>query len=236
MSNSSTTNCPHSSPAAQLTSVWLRPSTHLIESTLQLNQQLWRTVASPTVVPSASPTHHTEQPQDPDQAQDSAQQSSQLPGLAYTLPEWTVERSLADPVQLSVGDTIRFTTTIDDATVKAFARDSGDTNRLHLDESFAERTRFDGRVVHGTLGAGLISAALARLPGLPIYLSQDLAFLAPIEIGTPLTATVEVLEALGEARYRLATTVTTTTDQPLIEGDAVILLDPLPAIESPDTA
>ena len=112
--------------------------------------------------------------------------------------------------------------------MKTFAEASGDTNRLHLDEEFAARTRFGERTVHGTLVAGLISAALARLPGLTIYLSQDLSFLAPVPLGERLTAECEVVEDLDNRRFRLTTAVLDGKDEPVIDGEATVVVDPVP--------
>ncbi|MFB6152648.1 MAG: MaoC family dehydratase [Halodesulfurarchaeum sp.] len=150
-------------------------------------------------------------------------------GTAYREPEWSFERSAEDREDLGEGDTVRFTKRLDEEDVVSFATASGDTNRLHLDDDFAEQTRFGGRIVHGTLVGGLISAALARLPGLTIYLSQDLQFRNPVEIGQTLTAEVEIIEDLGDGRYRLRTDVfDDDADQTVIEGEAVVLVDSLP--------
>ncbi|MFW6385412.1 MAG: MaoC family dehydratase [Halodesulfurarchaeum sp.] len=150
-------------------------------------------------------------------------------GTAYASPGWEFERSVEHPENISVGDTVEFTKAFDEEEVKLFASVSGDTNRLHLDEAFAEDTRFGGRIVHGTLVAGLISSALARLPGLTIYLSQDLTFVAPVPIGERLTAQTEVLEDLGDGKYRLKTDVVRAeSKEEVIKGEAVVLVDDLP--------
>lgn len=150
-------------------------------------------------------------------------------GTAYSGSDWTFERSVETPAEISVGDTVRFTKRLDDEDVRSFAATSGDTNRLHLEDEFAADTRFGGRIVHGTLVAGLISAALARIPGLTIYLSQDLRFLAPVEIGSLLTAETEVLEDLGDSKFRLRTDVMKAeSGETVIEGEAVVLIDDLP--------
>lgn len=154
-------------------------------------------------------------------------------GTAYARPEWTFERSVEQPDDITVGDTVEFTKSIDDDDITAFASATGDTNKLHLQDEFAEKTRFEGRIVHGTLASGLISAALARLPGLTIYLSQDLSFDAPVRIGEALTAKVEVMEELGDRRFRLSTDVVETgTDEEIITGEAVVLIDDLPEVGS----
>ncbi|MBX0297257.1 MaoC family dehydratase [Haloarcula nitratireducens] len=145
-------------------------------------------------------------------------------GAGETLSEWAVERSEHDPTRLEVGDSVEFTKTIAATDVRQFAAASGDTNPLHLDEAFAEQTRFQERIGHGTLAGGLISAALARLPGLTIYLSQDLEFHNPVGIGERLTAECEIVEELADHQYRLSTSVVDDSDV-LIDGEAVVLVD-----------
>lgn len=168
-------------------------------------------------------------------AMDEKESNSSVPGLADRQPGWTVDRSTAATTDIEVGDTVRFTKELTDEDVRRFARSSGDTNRLHLDEAFAEQTRFEERIIHGTLLVGLISAVLSRLPGLPIYLSQDVEFLAPAEPGETLTAVCEVVEALGAQHYRLRTRVCNDADDVLINGEVTVLIDELPAPDEPAT-
>jgi Acyl dehydratase len=104
--------------------------------------------------------------------------------VAFGRPGWETERSVDHWEDLGVGDHVRFSKEITDEDVVTFAGVSGDTNRLHLDDEFAAETRFGNRIAHGTLVSGLISAALARLPGLTIYLSQTWSFSSPSTSGT----------------------------------------------------
>jgi len=150
------------------------------------------------------------------------------PSVAYARPEWDIDRESVESTTLSIGDRISFSKTFSDEDIAAFADVSGDTNRLHLEDDFAEESRFGDRIVHGTLVSGLISAALARLPGLTIYLSQDMTFLAPAYIGDRLTATVEVVDDLEDNKYILSTNVHNEADKQLIKGEAVVLIDPVP--------
>jgi 3-hydroxybutyryl-CoA dehydratase len=143
------------------------------------------------------------------------------------LPEWHAETTSDDPADLGVGDSVRFTKTITDGDIRRFAAASGDTNPLHLDEDFATETRFKGRIAHGTLVGGLISAALARVPGLVIYLSQDLEFHNPVRVDDRVTAECEIVEDLGNKQFRLTTRVF-DDDEVVIDGEAVIMVDSLP--------
>jgi len=152
------------------------------------------------------------------------------PSVEYSDLDWQFDRTVDDPDHISVGDTVTFEKALTDADVRAFAAVSGDTNHLHLDDEFAADTRFGERIVHGTLVSGLISAALARLPGLTIYLSQDLEFSGPVGVGDQVSARVEIVEDLGNEQYRLETVVRDEDDDAtVIDGEAVVLIDDLPA-------
>ncbi|MFA9416610.1 MaoC family dehydratase [Natrinema sp. HArc-T2] len=153
-----------------------------------------------------------------------------IPSIDYSDLDWQFDRTVDDSDHISVGDTVTFEKALTDEDIRAFAAVSGDTNRLHLDDEFASETRFGERIVHGTLVSGLISAALARLPGLTIYLSQDLEFSGPVGIGDRVSARVEVVESLGNDQYRLETLVRDEDDDTtVINGEAVVLIDDLPA-------
>jgi acyl dehydratase len=147
---------------------------------------------------------------------------------AYEQDDWGVEGTGLDDHRINVGDRVEFSKSISEQDVSTFAATSGDTNRLHLDEEYASQTRFGRRIVHGTLIGGVISAALARLPGVTIYVSQDLSFLQPAEIGDRLTAVCEVVQDLGRKKYQLTTDVVDAQGERLIEGQATVLVDETP--------
>ncbi|MCU4739996.1 MaoC family dehydratase [Halobacteria archaeon AArc-m2/3/4] len=152
-----------------------------------------------------------------------------IPSVEYDQLDWSFERTVDDADHISVGDTVTFEKSISDEDVRAFAQVSGDTNRLHLDDEFAAESRFGERIVHGTLVSGLISAALARLPGLTIYLSQDLEFRGPVGIDDRVSARVEIVEDLGNDQYRLETQIRDEDDDSVvIDGEAVVLIDDMP--------
>ena len=148
----------------------------------------------------------------------------------YERDDWEFEYRGADESTVSVGDVARFSKPITDDDVEAFADVTGDTNRLHLEDDYAAATRFGERIVHGVLANGLISAALARLPGLTIYLSQESSFRAPLPIGDRATAVCEVVEDLGRSKYRIETVVFDGDETAVLEGSAVVLIDELPAM------
>jgi 3-hydroxybutyryl-CoA dehydratase len=132
-------------------------------------------------------------------------------------------------VTFTAGQRASFTKTIGDADVTRFAEITGDVNPLHVDADFASRSRFGGRIAHGILTAGLISAVIGmELPGPGgIYVSQTLNFLKPVRIGDTITAAAEVLSYdAARRRLRLRTTCVNQRDETVLEGEAVVLVDP----------
>lgn len=127
---------------------------------------------------------------------------------------------------LKIGDTASRTKIVTDADILAFAQASGDTNPVHLDDTYAAATRFGRRIAHGMLTASVISAILGNdLPGPgTVYMSQTLTFKAPVYIGDEITATVEVI-AYRENRgiTTLRTTCTNQSGTLVLEGEAVVL-------------
>ena len=130
---------------------------------------------------------------------------------------------------VKVGDTAEFTKTISEEDVVAFAEVTGDKQPLHLDDSYAARTRFKRRVAHGMLSAGLISAALGTklAPNATvIYLSQSLRFLRPVFPGDTVTARLEVTAVDPEKRFVTCATECVNQDgQSVLTGEATVLLD-----------
>ena len=127
--------------------------------------------------------------------------------------------------QLAVGDSASITRTFTQDDVEAFARLSGDDNPAHVDAAWAEASIFEGRVVHGVLTAGLISAVLGtRLPGPgAIYMSQSLKWLAPVKPGDDLTATVTVREIVAEKGRIVLDTVVECGGKQVLVGEALVM-------------
>lgn len=86
--------------------------------------------------------------------------------------------------------------TVTDEDIEMFARVSTDFNPVHMDDAYAQDTIFGGRIAHGMLTAGLISAVIGeQLPGHgTVYMGQDLKFLAPVRPGDRVYAEVKVID------------------------------------------
>lgn len=127
---------------------------------------------------------------------------------------------------LSVGMTAVFAKTVTEADITMFAGISGDTNPVHLDQSFAEQTLFAGRIAHGMLSASFISTVFGtRLPGPGcIYLRQDLRFKAPVKSGDTVEARVTVKDIQAEKKRVVFDTVCTVGDTAVLEGEATLMV------------
>lgn len=127
---------------------------------------------------------------------------------------------------LTIGMTARYARTITEADLVLFAGISGDSNPLHMNETYALTTPFKGRIVHGMLSASFLSTAIAgRLPGPgSIYISQNLKFRAPVRIGDTVEARVTVAEIHPEKNRVVLKTTCSVGDKVVIDGDATVMV------------
>jgi len=130
-----------------------------------------------------------------------------------------------DIEDLQPGMSASLAKTVTEADLILFSGVSMDTNPVHLNEEFAKTTMFGGRIAHGMLSAGFISAVLAnKLPGPgTIYLGQTLKFKAPVRPGDTVTATVTVKEVDVAKKRCVLQTVCTVAGKPVIEGEATTM-------------
>lgn len=128
--------------------------------------------------------------------------------------------------ELVIGKKASFTKYVTEQDVVLFAAVSGDVNPVHLDEAFAKKTRFGGRIAHGMLSGAVISAALAmEMPGPGvIYLGQTLRFTRPVKIGDRVTANLEVTgKREDKGIVTLACEVTNQDGKVVVTGEATVL-------------
>nr|WP_321394400.1 MaoC family dehydratase [Emcibacter sp.] len=127
---------------------------------------------------------------------------------------------------LAPGQTAYLKKTVSEKDITCFAEVTGDANPLHLDEEYAATTMFKGRIAHGMLTAGIISAVLGtELPGPgAIYMSQNLKFRAPVRIGDTVTARVTVEDVIMEKKRVKLHCVCTVDDDVVMEGDALMMV------------
>jgi 3-hydroxybutyryl-CoA dehydratase len=128
-----------------------------------------------------------------------------------------------------VGDSIKETRTITDQDVREYARLSGDSNPIHIDDAYAEKTRFKRRIAHGMLVASMLTKlAGMKLPGPgSIYVSQTFKFKGPCYVGDTVTAELAVTNVRSDKPIvTLSTIVRNDKNEVLIDGEAVIFYEP----------
>lgn len=127
---------------------------------------------------------------------------------------------------LSVGQSAELARTVTGDDLVAFAAVTGDNNPVHLDEAYAAATPFGGRIAHGMLSAGYISAVIGtRLPGPgAIYVSQSLRFRRPVKIGDTVVARAEITAIDAERARVTLKTVCSVAGKAVLEGEAEIMV------------
>jgi len=96
--------------------------------------------------------------------------------------------------QIEVGESAFISRTITEADIVLYAGLTGDFNPMHVDEEFAKKTSFGGRIAHGTITLGLIAPVIGmQLPGQGcILLNISGSFYCPVKIGDTITARATV--------------------------------------------
>jgi 3-hydroxybutyryl-CoA dehydratase len=133
--------------------------------------------------------------------------------------------------ELDVGDCASFEKTVSEADVYGFAGIVGDFNPAHVNQRYAEGTRFGTRIAHGMLSGSLFSTVFGTsLPGEgAIYVSQTLTFTAPVLFGDTVRATVTVTEKLEKGRVRFGCEAVKQDGTVVVTGEAVLLPPRRPA-------
>jgi 3-hydroxybutyryl-CoA dehydratase len=122
----------------------------------------------------------------------------------------------------------QFTFDITEERVQRFAELSGDINPLHMDEAYASKTAFKGRIAHGMLCASLFSQLVGmHIPGTyALYLSQKVSFRKPCRIGMRVLVRGTVIQKVSAARSIILKTeiIQEENGECLIDGEAHIAL------------
>lgn len=128
---------------------------------------------------------------------------------------------------LQVGDSHRVAKTVSESDVYLFAGITGDFHPIHVNEAYARDTRFGGRIAHGALAVGMMSAAIgglcARIPPPGVVSKRyDVTFTAPIRFGDTITAEVTVAEKDDEHNEIILRAVATNQHgEKVMEGRTV---------------
>ena len=135
----------------------------------------------------------------------------------------------AAPIPLDdimVGMSASYSQTIGDFEIKQFAGLSGDHNPVHLDQEYAENSRFKKRIAHGLISVSFFSALFGtKLPGAGcVYAGQNIDFIRPVYIGDTVTATIEVKSIEKKSRIIVFKTFCKVRNKLVIDGSARIYI------------
>jgi 3-hydroxybutyryl-CoA dehydratase len=108
-----------------------------------------------------------------------------------------------------VGRRVRFSKTVSESDVYLFAGITGDLDPNHVDEEFARRTSLGGRVAHGALILGYVSAASTRVledfeqPMVSAGYDR-VRFLKPVRLGDTITVDYVITATVPERQRILS--------------------------------
>ena len=127
---------------------------------------------------------------------------------------------------LAIGMEAHYTRVVAERDIAGFAELTGDNNPLHLDAGYAAGTMFKGRIAHGILTAGYLSAIFGtRLPGPGcIYVSQSLSFRGPVRIGDEVTAKVVITELIAAKSRVIFACDCSVGGKTVLQGEAVLMV------------
>lgn len=125
---------------------------------------------------------------------------------------------------LTVGQSASHEHTVTERDIQLFGEATGDMNPVHFDEEYARKTLFRGRVAHGVLSIGFMSAVLGnQLPGAgSIFVSATTVFKAPVRIGDTVL-TVCTVKEIRDKRQVVMTCICSVKGQVVVEGEALLM-------------
>ena len=103
-----------------------------------------------------------------------------------------------------VGDQFTSSLTVTETHLVLAAGLFGDFNPLHVDDRHARKTRFRGRILHGTFTSALMGAPIGMyFHGTAIaYLEHNCRFTAPVHPGDTLATTWKVAGKISKAKHK----------------------------------
>ena len=137
---------------------------------------------------------------------------------------------ILDRLGVDIGFKVTHMKTVTEADIVLFSGVSGDFNPVHICEEYAKKTFFGGRIAHGVIPISLLSAAMAKLPGLVILLSHSSRFLKPVRIGDSITAIAEVIDTRREKGIVTLKNICINQDgEAVVEGETTVRLFEAPS-------
>lgn len=125
--------------------------------------------------------------------------------------------------ELKPGMSESLTHVVSERMIAAFGEATGDMNPVHFDEAYAKGTVFNGRIAHGLLAAGFMSAVMGtKIPGTgTIVQSLSTRFRAAVRIGDTVVTTCTVRKIVKQSV--IFDCVCKVGDTVVVQGEAIVL-------------
>lgn len=124
-----------------------------------------------------------------------------------------------------VGDKAEIVHKITEEDVNKFVHLTGDDNKIHIDEVYAQNTSVKKPVAHGMLSASFISTIIGtKIPGDgALWYKQSLEFILPVRIGDELKIKAEIIKIFSKEKIlEISTNIYNQNEQKVIEGIASV--------------
>lgn len=133
--------------------------------------------------------------------------------------------------ELKIGEAFESAMTLTETHIVLGAGLFGDFNPLHVNQPFAAKSRFGGRIAHGYLTSNAMAAPLGMIfyDTVVAYVEHGIRFIAPVRAGDTLSVkwTVSALDPKPKHSGGMVTLAGTCTNQDNIkvaEADAKLLV------------
>ena len=133
--------------------------------------------------------------------------------------------------EIKPGDTFGAAVTITEAHLVLAAGLIGDSHPLHINQQFAEQTRFGGRVLHGVFTGAIVGGPVGTFfAGTGIaYLEHNCRFTHPVRPGDTITTTWTIAAKTDKPRHggglvALTGVCRNQNDEVVVEADAKMLV------------
>ena len=102
--------------------------------------------------------------------------------------------------RIAVGESFTSAMTITESHIQLGAGLIADFNPLHVDETFARRSAFGSRILHGVITSAIMGGPVGMIfAGTALgYLEHNTRFLAPVRVGDTLTLEWQVTERIDK--------------------------------------
>ncbi|MFC1967692.1 MaoC family dehydratase [Chloroflexota bacterium] len=141
------------------------------------------------------------------------------------------EPSILDKLGITIGWKNTHVKTVTVKDIDMFAEVSGDYNPVHVDDEYAKKTFFHGRIAHGVFALALLSAAGEKIPGMPILLSATSKYSKPVYPGDTITAVTEIVGM--RKKLNIVTMKAACTNQKgetVVEGEFMVRMFEAPPV------